>query len=602
MPNSPLQRRLTVIILLAGVVYVAQTIWSKVDLFDYARFALFAWLLGLLAWGAVQARSTVPRHAEPDTPAPAWAAALARLAHPGWLVLLLVLGLAWFALRMRVMSCDEGIWYYVARAWRHFGMLPYLGTVENKTPGIFYLFALCDAGFGLNYLAPRALGILATAGAAWGVYILGVRLHGRATGLWALLIFTLVSFSRTMDPPLSSQTESFMLAGSVAAAYAVARVADARTRAAHLGWLLLAGACLGAAIAFKQIAVLTAAGLLCVYLARPRPFARTGWAVARDVAVVAAGMLLATAVSIVPLLLAGVPLRAYLDGAWLILTGAGTSAGSGTLHLLRGIMTANALHVQLALLLALVLLALRTRLAAQRATLFGLLGWFACDFLAVNATGTYYGHQLRQMLPTLALLGGIALTELFAAQWAQEPLGHAHRALAAVAVVLLWCPVFTTIYRSVGRAPALMATATYVKARTAPTDYVYSVGNVDNNPILALTERRSSSRYFNQFFCDAPGATRQWKRDLNAHPPAYIVLQLNRLMSLQPIKKIPSWFEVMLIAQYDRVQMFTFTEETPIDPAALGGYIIYRRLPESDLRKMTPRGKDGSVRAMPFAE
>ncbi len=612
MTLSPLQRPLAVILALAGVTFVGQSFFPKQDLFDYARFLLLAAVLALLAAGAIRAwraGAPLPAHAEDATPLPGWAVWLTRLAHPGWIALLLVAGLAWHAANLRVMACDEGIWYYVAHAWRHWGLLPYVGTVENKTPGIFYLFWLCDAVGGLNYALPRALGILALLCADVGVYAIGVRLHGRAAGLWAMLLFALTSLGHAMDPPITAQTESFMLVGSVCAAYAVLRAGDTRTLRAHLGRLLLAGGGLGAAIAFKQIAVLTALGLLLFYLARPRPHARTGWAVARDVVVVGAGMLLATALSVLPLLWSHVPLRAYVDGAWRILGGAGSSVGDVKVRLLRALDTANELHFQLFLLLVLTLIlllllstgfvALRARLTAQRATLYALLGWFVCDLIAVNATGSYYGHQMRQLLPAMALMGGVILAELFHAQMAAEPLGRLHYVLAAAAVAVLWCPTFTINYTTNDRAPALMQTAAYLRAHTTPGDYLYTVGTVDNNPILALSERRAPCRYFNQYFYHLPGAAEELKRDLAAHPPAYVVVQLNRLMGLQPTEQVPFWLEAMLLVQYDRVQMYTFTEVTPIDPAALGGYLIYRRLPESDLRKITPSGKSGSVRAIP---
>ena len=39
------------------------------------------------------------------------------------------------------MAIDAGIWNYVARMWLYFDLPPYAGAVENKTPGIFYIFA-----------------------------------------------------------------------------------------------------------------------------------------------------------------------------------------------------------------------------------------------------------------------------------------------------------------------------------------------------------------------------------------------------------------------------------------------------------------------------
>ena len=48
-------------------------------------------------------------------------------------------------------SNDEGIWNYIARVWCENRIPPYLGTIENKTPGIFELFAGSYLFFGVDY-------------------------------------------------------------------------------------------------------------------------------------------------------------------------------------------------------------------------------------------------------------------------------------------------------------------------------------------------------------------------------------------------------------------------------------------------------------------
>src|SRR5690349_10301997 len=65
-----------------------------------------------------------------------------------------------------------------------------------------------------------------------------------------------------MGGPLTAQTESFMIFFTVLAAYILVSSQEARSVPVYVLQLFISGACLGLAIAFKQIALFSCAGLL----------------------------------------------------------------------------------------------------------------------------------------------------------------------------------------------------------------------------------------------------------------------------------------------------------------------------------------------------
>jgi hypothetical protein len=501
---------------------------------------------------------------------------LTLLAHPVALGLLFGAVVAVHAFTFRVMSCDEGMWNYVAHAWVKFGLLPYVDTVENKTPGIFYLFAAGNLLFDVNYWFPRVAGIVVMVLTGLGIYAIGARLQGRTVGLLAMLFYAMTSVSRVMDAPLTSQTETFMLGCSVLAAYGIVVLREARSLRAHLLAIMLAGVSLGAAIAFKQIAIITALGLLFFYLSLEKPHARTAASVARDCLVALGGIVVATGISLIPLLLSGVSVADYVEGAWLLLLAPGSATASAQYRVLMALRVMESTDLQLYLPLLLLVLLMSRRMLAARVPLFGLLGWYACDLIAVNASGAYYGHQLRQALPPLALLSAVALWTLLRAQWAPEPLLRTHRALVIGAVALIWWTLPGAFITNL-RADAITQTAAWLRNHTTAREYVYTFGTLDINPILAGSERRASSRYFNQVFFDVPGAEETIKRELAERPPAYIVIQRHRQVGLLGMKEMPGWVDALLARSYHLEKEMLYTGADMFDSQRSGGYLIYRR-------------------------
>jgi len=580
MKTSPLQLQLIVIAACGLLVFAAGLMAPKYKPLDDFRFLLLIALLLVLSSTAI--RAWVKREALLETTPPEGQERVPRMvaffAHPVTLTVLLaaVLASRAFAKSARAMFNDEAIWNYVAHAWLHFGLPPYAGTVENKTPGIFYLFAVSNLLAGVNFWFPRLLGILTSALTGYGIYAIGRRLSGWEVGLPAMLLYGLTTASLALDAPFTAQTETFMLAFTVLAAWFLVTTRQAPTLHAHLPAIFFAGCSLGAAIAFKQTAVITAAGLFFLYLSLKAPHARRVGAVIRDCLVFAGGMVLITFASLTPLLLSHVSIADYLHGAWLLLGESGSSVASLTVRLNRAMWILESVDLQIYLVLIIVLLAVRKRLPAT-VPAAGLATWLLVELFAVNSSGTYWGHQLRQALPPLVLLGGMAWWSLISANYTRAPALHwPHHALIAISIALIWTPPLGWWPLS-AQAGAARETYTWVREHTGGQDYVYTFGVLSANQILVYTGRRASSRHFNQYFIKSPGVEAEMRHDLAARPPAYIVIEMHRSLSLLEELKVPPWVDALIAKSYHLEKKFTYTYRTLLDDQGVNGFLVYRR-------------------------
>lgn len=585
MKHFSLKLQLIIIVACGFAVFVAGLLAPKYESLGDFRFLLMIALLLVLsstvirAWLKHDNSSSETADASQPEGQPRLPPLLSILTNPLVITLLLagILASRAFAPAARAMYNDEAIWNYVAHAWLRFGLPPYLGTVENKTPGIFFLFAVSNRLAGVNFWLPRLLGILSSALTCLGIYAIGRRLSGRAVGLLAMLLYGLTTASPIMDAPFTAQTETFMLAFSVLAAYLLVTTRQAASLRAHLPAIFFAGCSLGAAIAFKQTAVITAAGLFFFYLSLKAPHSRTAGAVIRDSLLFAGGVVLVTGASVVPLLMSHVSFADYLDGAWLLLRESGSSVSSLIYRLNRAMFTMESTELQCYALLIVVLLAVRKRLPGT-VPLAGLLAWFAFELFAVNSSGTYWGHQLRQALPPLTLLGGMAWWALIKANFTREPApGWPHYALIAASIALIWLPPLGWCPLS-NQECAARDTYTWVRDHTTARDYVYTFGVYNANQILAYSGRRASSRYFNQYFLKSPGVEAEIRRELAEKPPAYIVIEMHRSLSLTDDLKVPTWVDTLITQSYDLEKRITYTYKTRLDDQGMDGFLIYRRI------------------------
>ena len=203
--------------------------------------------------------------AETVTPSRAgWTSLRARSLHESSLVAPLAafgLALAWTLLvrlpLWRMDGLDDAFYVEVAHLWSR-GDLPYAYAFDVKPPGFFAILAVAQTWFGPTLDSLRAVAVVFDALAATGMFFLGRRFGAPAVGVFAAVLYPILSEVVTSNDaycPLAALTIFAFLA--------------ALSRAPLLRRAALAGVLIGAAGVVKQTAAFEAIALLLVLLSAP---------------------------------------------------------------------------------------------------------------------------------------------------------------------------------------------------------------------------------------------------------------------------------------------------------------------------------------------
>jgi hypothetical protein len=444
-----------------------------------------------------------------------------RDAGPLLLLLVLVTGtlVLAYAVLSRPMGNDEGIWLHVGRLWADHGAPPYVGAVENKTPGVFQLAAVVHRVRGPDPLSLRVAGVLHLLAGALLVGHVVRRLHDRTAGLAATLLVVFACAAPSVDGAYASATESFVV-GWGTLSLALLLHGEGGTAGRARTFALAAGAALGVAIAFKQIA-LVGGGTLAAWV-----WLRGGEGRVARIALAGAGAVAGTLVASLPVLVAsGLP--AYVDGAWMILLDAGTRPDDDGLRV-RLVNLIVAWDAPLTWLVAgtVACALLQRRIAGGAVAWACLAAWLVFDGLGAHAAGRYYGHQWKTWIPALAAATGVALS--IAATSAVPSVAEARRAAGVLLVAALlafpWrlpADAAKRVNRRAGETDR--ALAAWIAERTTPEDRVFLV-SPHMNAVLAQSGRRTPSRYVNTLFLGRPGAREELAAAFRATPPALVLV------------------------------------------------------------------------------
>ena len=416
---------------------------------------------------------------------------------------------AWVAIFLLLASLelanivDEGIWEYSAWLWAVHGAPPYVGSFENKPPGIFLLYRLCYAVFGLNFWPVRILSAAATIGTLLLLYELGRGYQGRIAGAMAALIFGLAMGHHVTDGHMLALTEPFMILGTASAFYLLSTVYWHRPAAGPWRAMLGIGAGSGAALSFKQIALADVIGLAPMYWVAAGQHASLR-RVVRDVLLMLLAGSAVMVLTLLPLLADGVTLRDYWMRTWRILFCQATGALSTAQRLkLIGSTWANPAIAAYYPLLFLYLCQ-KNRLRRAGIPFGSLLFWLALTFVAANASNVFK-HQLKQMMLPFSLMAGIGIGSFvefagFTPRWVLWLYLSVVAALAPLNGVLIG--IARHVVPGVMSSPGVLEEQTdrrlaeYIRAHTTPSQCVYIWANI-SHPILLYSQRRSSCRYFN---------------------------------------------------------------------------------------------------------
>lgn len=417
------------------------------------------------------------------------------------------------------MGQDEGMWSYIGRVWSQNGIPPYVGAVENKTPGIFELNAISYMLFGVNIYFLRGLGVITLLFSSLFIYFIGKQLHSHLSGIFGMYIFGLSMSWVLLDGNLTAQTETFMIMFSTLSFYFIVHGKDSGV---WKYWFLLAGFSMGIAIAFKQIALTSTVALLLFTLVYPTTN-QTKQNKFFGLILICLGIGISTLCSILPLLLSGVSIMEYIDGAWLILLNKASSRG--LTERIWGFFRVWESSRIVVFYPCLFLIFLQKSLIKNK-YFIGLLIWFFFDFIGVNSSGYYYGHQIKQLMPSLSIILGILIGNVLINLQNTKSVYYKHVIIVIATIIIAMFP-----YQSLFTNGYLIATnhlnpdkevGIWLRDHTNKDDYVYVFG-ILSSPILSYSERISSSKHFSEIFVSSETERDILFSDLNKKPPAYIV-------------------------------------------------------------------------------
>lgn len=420
----------------------------------------------------------------------------------------LVLFLRLPALPQSVIDWDESIYLLVARGLLH-GSAPYTAIWDNKPPGLYVLFALAQVLFGQTVLAIRLLAVAAVTATSFLLWLYGrIVLGGWAIGALAALFYAIFSMqnggmasnAEIMFAPLT--VAAFLLLGARTGAPATLQPCRRLT-------FLAIGLLLGLAIQIKSVAAMELLAALALVGLAWLISRRQGAPQTREAALAAALMAGGAAL---PLLVAAAAFAVtghFADYAYANVTALliyvrnapPTTPGAIIAALLSQVRGAALLW---AAALAAVPLALMIRQRHARAAMkLGALGlWLLFALAATMLSRRFFAHYYLQVLPPLSLLAAAAIVQ---AATLDSGLPRARRALliGLIVVIGLVQPAagyarqslaeVEALVRRTPRVELLAYTASYLRERMAPGDYLFVA---EGPPILYyLTDASIPTRF-----------------------------------------------------------------------------------------------------------
>jgi hypothetical protein len=418
----------------------------------------------------------------------------------------------------RLLDGDEAIYGSIAALMNVGGRLYADGGVDNKPPGIFWVYAATFQVAGTYQMtAIHVVGLTVMLATCFLLFIIGRSVYSVRAGLLAALIYGVVTGAGN-PRLLASNTELFMMLPLTASVLLLLR----------RQWLW-SGALLVAAGAFRQVAAIN---LLLVPLAivlmepRPRRLRAFGiYACGMAGALLLAGALLAETGSFV----------GFWD--WTITTLYGYASASWTpaLVLVRAQQSVVP-FVLTSIVLWIAAIPFVWRWKRQPPAAQIIAAWLAVSIPGSLAAGHLSWHYFIQVIGPLALLAAFAIDIAL-----ETP---RRRWVAAVVVVGLALPmagwgVFNVVadpltYDFTAPVPPHEKVAAYIQSHTRPDDRVFVWGNW---PALYIESDRLMATRFPGFlrgFARGSGLPpKNWdtsavvwptlKQDLTRHPPALIV-------------------------------------------------------------------------------
>lgn len=454
----------------------------------------------------------------------------------------------------RSMGPDEGMWGYMARVWSENSIVPYSGTIDNKPPGILLLYYLSHSLFGTNVWFPRMVGILASFATSLCLYWITRRLANHTAAILGMVFYICLMPSKTFHAVSTAYTETFVIFFATLSLLLIIQSKDLKGYRYYLA-IAASGFSIGSAIVFKHVALLDAVAMF-IFTAYFLKTSRPAKSIAKAFGLMLLGIVAANTVSLIALLIKGGSLPDYLRMVWIYLL-QGREGEIGIIQRLANVMPAwshNALIIPYLGIAGFFLN--RKRLRQCRIPVIALLAWLGLDFLGVNAAGTYYQHQYKQILPPLCIVCGIFF-EFLAQQLGvkgQEQVFFKTKDKIVLGIILAILICYVPFARNYSKGIKKIfrhekdtnrQLASYIKQISGTDEYIY-IYQKYKDQILSYSDRLAPSRYFNTYFLSYPGATQQVQRDMEEKTPLLILLQQG--------KDAPDWLRQAVDTKYVKLE------------------------------------------------
>ncbi|MGK0253195.1 MAG: hypothetical protein ACI9OE_000657 [Mariniflexile sp.] len=420
-----------------------------------------------------------------------------------------------------LLSYDEYLWSYIGRIWNRNGIPPYVGAVENKTPGIFFLYAISDFLFKGNIFFTRITGVIATLFSTWYLFKICSKLHSKLAGVFCMYVFGLTTCWDILDGSYFAHTEVFMVLFSILGFYYIIQLENDKKINQNI---FLAGLCIGISISFKQIALTTFVAILVFFLV----FTGNRFSIKNKVkwlVLYFLGSLTSISISFLILYFHNVTFHDYLNGAWIILMNSGSKVLDIKTHLSN---FHNKLIISRFLIFYFfILLFLFQKEFRAKPFFWGIILWFVLDFAGVNASGNYYGHQIKQVIPALAIIVGIVMSNLVTNNFYLKRI-ETKQVIIIFIIVIFFFPYkqsYVTLKSFLNTPDSTSEEmGNWIKDHTSKEDYIYLMGG-DYKLVSALlaSDRVSSSKYFNSIFITDDKQRKVVYSDLMEKTPKFIL-------------------------------------------------------------------------------
>jgi 4-amino-4-deoxy-L-arabinose transferase-like glycosyltransferase len=409
---------------------------------------------------------------------------------------------------------DEGIWAYIGRAWHQYTSIPYVDQVENKTPGMFTLYALSHMIFGTTLMPMRIACVGMAVATAVFVYRIAAHWSSRATGLLALALYGSALGWQEIDGTLTAATETPTVLASCAAFWVLFCSSMRIPRA------LIGGVLMGIAISFKQSALITAGAFFLGILATGYTQKRSLRETAISSCTFLTGCLLSQALFVIPVILSGCPLQHYFSqGPWALLKNPSTH-GSMSDFLRLGLLLLTSSKFSMLFLAASVFFPFFLATKRTAAILTAL--WFFVDAAVAIAPMHFFHHQFRPCIAPLIIIAVAGAYNVFAERSRME------RIIVATIAIVMFFPTSEIVVRAIEhqakQVNGYVTLADWIKKNTKQHDSIAYLSSQAAS-VAYLSDRRATGNVIINFMRAYPTQQDAMSEKILQEKPALLIVQ-----------------------------------------------------------------------------